>query len=323
MKNSILMTLFVSAGLALGACSDPKDDATSMTTNPSNTSGADDDGGTLAPGDDDGVATGADDGGGTAMVDESGGDDNMPPLEEGGLDQGFIDTPDGGGVSFECDLFAQDCPAGEKCMPWANDGGPSWNATRCSPLDPNPAQVGDECMVEGSGVSGIDNCDIGLMCWNVDENALGVCEDMCTGSADNPICENPDDVCSIANDGAIVLCLASCDPLIQDCQIENEVCYPINEDWACAPDASGEMGAYGEPCEFINACDQGSVCVGAAAFTNCAGATGCCSNVCDINNANADADCQALDAGQACEPWYIEGMAPPMMEDVGVCALPA
>ena len=53
---------------------------------------------------------------------------------------GFIyGAPDGGGISFECDLFEQDCPPGEKCMPWANDGGGAWNATRCSPVADNPA----------------------------------------------------------------------------------------------------------------------------------------------------------------------------------------
>lgn len=322
MKNSILMTLFVSAGLAIGACGS-KDDSgatANMSSADDGSGGADDgDGGTLTPADDDGGS-----GGGTAMVDESGDDsDPPPPNDEGGLDNGFIDTPDGGGVSFECDLFAQDCPTGEKCMPWANDGGASWNATRCSPVDPNPAQAGDECTVEGSGVSGIDNCDVGLMCWNVDENGVGVCEDMCTGSADNPICENPDDVCSIANDGAIVLCLAACDPLSQTCPIENEVCYPINDVWACAPDASGEMGAYGDPCEYINACDLGAVCLGAAAFTECTGGVGCCSTVCNIDAPESDAECQALDPGQSCEPWYTEGMAPPNYENVGVCALPA
>ena len=41
---------------------------------------------------------------------------------------GFFCPPDGGDEFFECDLFAQDCPAGEKCMPWANDGTEVWNA---------------------------------------------------------------------------------------------------------------------------------------------------------------------------------------------------
>jgi hypothetical protein len=315
MKNSILLTLLASAGLVLGACSDGKSDADSGT--PTGADDGADDGATSAgddgvtsagPGGDD-AATGA---GSDGAMDETGG---MPP-------SGFITRSDGGGgVSFECDLFAQDCMPGEKCMPWSNDGGPAWNATRCSPLDPNPAQTGDACMVEGSGVSGIDNCDIGNMCWNVDETGVGVCEDMCTGSAEAPICENPDDTCSIANDGAISLCLPECDPLIQECD-EGQACYPINDAFACAPDASGDPGVHGDACEFINSCDPGNICIGADAHSNCAGAVGCCSSVCSVMDPNSDADCAALDPGQSCEAWFIDGMAPPGYEDTGVCALP-
>ena len=148
-----------------------------------------------APGD------GSDDG------DEGDDADDGSPNDEGGLDNGFIDTPDGGAVSFECDLFAQDCPAGEKCMPWANDGGPDLNATRCSPVSPDPGAPGDPCTVEGSAVSGIDDCDIGTMCWDVDRSGQGTCIAMCTGSADAPLCDGADAWCYMANDGAISVCL--------------------------------------------------------------------------------------------------------------------
>src|SRR6187431_2409029 len=81
---------------------------------------------------------------------QGGGDD------DGGFDDaGFIQDPDGGGVSIECDGWAQDCQAGEKCMPWANDGGMTWNAMRCSPLAPDPALAGEACTVEGAAFSGI------------------------------------------------------------------------------------------------------------------------------------------------------------------------
>ena len=319
MNKKILLTLLASASLVLGACSDSKSDA-DATTAPTSADGGDGDGdgGTLG-------MTSADTGGGDAMDTANGTGDSGGMMDEtgGNTTVGFITMTDGGGgVSFECDLFAQDCMAGEKCMPWANDGGPAWNATRCSPLDPNPAQVGDECMVEGSGVSGIDNCDIGLMCWNVDETGVGICEDMCTGSAEAPICENPDDTCSQANDGAIVLCLPECDPLIQECE-DGQACYPINDAFACAPDASGDdNGVHGDPCEFINSCDPGNICIGADAHSNCAGAIGCCSSTCSVMDPNSDADCAGLDAGQSCEAWVVEGMAPPGYEDVGVCALP-
>ncbi len=40
---------------------------------------------------------------------------------------GFIPTHEGWG---ECSPWAQNCPPGEKCTWWANDGGNAWNATR-------------------------------------------------------------------------------------------------------------------------------------------------------------------------------------------------
>ena len=66
---------------------------------------------------------------------------------------GFIyGNPDTGGLEpFDCDIWAQDCPEGEKCSAWANDGGGAWNATRCVPVDDDPDQVGEACNVEGSG----------------------------------------------------------------------------------------------------------------------------------------------------------------------------
>jgi hypothetical protein len=233
----------------------------------------------------------------------------------------FLIPPDGGGVAFECDLFAQDCPEGEKCMPWSNDGG-TWNATRCSPVADNPGQPGDECSVEGSGTSGLDSCDLGSMCWDVDpETNTGLCVAMCTGDPSNPLCDDPDTTCSIANDGAIVLCLGVCDPIVQDCP-EGQACYPVAEDWVCGPDASGEMGSYGDPCEFINVCDPGLICLDASATPNCEGA-GCCTEVCDITDPAGDAQCSGAPDGQICEPWYGEGTAPPGYEDVGACVLPA
>ena len=35
----------------------------------------------------------------------------------------------------ECDMWTQNCPEGEKCMPWANDNGGAWNSSKCSPID--------------------------------------------------------------------------------------------------------------------------------------------------------------------------------------------
>jgi hypothetical protein len=207
-------------------------------------------------------------------------------------------------------------------MPWANDGGSSWNATRCSPLDPNPGQIGDPCTVEGSGVSGIDNCDIASMCWDVDpETNMGTCDAFCSGSEANPVCEDPATSCVNANNGTLILCLPSCDPLLQDCP-EGQACYNVNDTFACAPDASGETGVFGDACEFLNVCDPGLFCANPEAVPDCASG-GCCSPFCDFSDPEASAACPGAAGGQECVAWYEEGQAPPGLEDVGACALPA
>jgi hypothetical protein len=326
MNKKIVWGVLVSAGIALSACG-TKDD-TDGTTQPGQDDNNDDD-------DDDDGSTGP--APVTTTVDPGSGGQTDGGTEPGATTEGgsetasaddvvFLLEPDGGGVSFECDIFAQDCPEGEKCMPWANDGGTVWNATRCSPIDDNPGQPGDECTVEGSGTSGIDTCDLGSMCWDVDgKTNVGTCVAMCTGDEANPICEDPATSCAIANDGAIVLCLLSCDPILQDCA-EGQACYPIQDAWSCAPDASGEAGIYGDACEYINACDPGFICVDASAVPAgevCSGAGGCCTGVCDTSDPMGDDQCEGVAGGQTCQPWYEEGNEPPGYEDVGVCALPA
>jgi hypothetical protein len=311
MNTTTVWSLALCAGLALGACTGKEDDPNTQPTGTPSDEGDSSTG--FSP-----TTTPDPDGPNPTTTDPTTG-------AESGSDDGvvFLVPPDGGGISFECDLFAQDCPAGEKCMPWANDGGSSWNATRCSPIANNPGQPGDECTVEGSGTSGIDDCDLGSMCWDVDsETNMGVCVQMCTGDSSNPICEDPSTTCTIANDGAIVLCLPVCDPILQDCP-QGQACYPVADDWVCGPDASGEMGGYGDPCEFINVCDPGLICLGASATPNCQGAIGCCTEVCDLTDPAGDGQCTGAPQGQTCQAWYEEGSAPPGYEDVGACALPA
>jgi hypothetical protein len=207
-------------------------------------------------------------------------------------------------------------------MPWANDGGSSWNATKCTPVDENPGQVGDGCTVEGSGVSGIDTCDVAMMCYYVDpETNMGTCVAFCGGSMDNPICD-PGFVCTIVNDGVLILCRPECDPILQDCEIPNTACLPANgtDEFTCIIDASGDLGMAGDPCEFINACDPGLFCADATVVPNCQ-AAGCCSEFCDLTV--PDPNTQCTQAGQECIPWHEAGMAPPGLEHVGACAIPA
>jgi hypothetical protein len=233
---------------------------------------------------------------------------------------GFIyGAPDGGGVNIECDVWAQDCPRGEKCMPWANDGGSSWNATRCSPIEPDPMGVGETCTVEDSGVSGIDDCELGAMCWNVDADTLmGTCVAQCSGTEANPECP-ADFSCMISNAGTLTLCLPSCDPLAPACAA-NEICAPVDDQFFCLPDFSGDAGVHGDPCEFITACDPGLFCANSGEVPGCEGSIGCCAEFCDTT-ITADQQCTGFADGEDCVPWFMDGEAPMGLEQLGACVI--
>ncbi len=237
--------------------------------------------------------------------------DSNSIFDEAGWDDGF--NP------IECDIWAQDCPRGEKCMPWANDGGNAWNATRCSPIVDGAGAPGDPCEVEGSGVSGIDTCALGSMCFYVDPETLeGTCVALCTGSEADPMCEDPAAWCSLSSEGVLALCLPSCDPLLDECA-EGLVCVPQQSTFSCVTDASGDMGAAGDPCEFLNVCDPGLFCADAMLVPGCdpGVAVGCCSPFCDVNE--GPVPCLP---GQECVSWWQGGEATPGLEHVGACALP-
>ncbi len=249
------------------------------------------------------------------------------PTTDGGSSSGggtgvFVQEPDGG-TAQECDIWAQDCPTGQKCMPWADDGGGAWNATKCTPVSPNPNQVGDPCTTEGGGTSGADDCDVAAMCWNVDgETGIGTCVDFCTGSPASPECEDPGDVCLITNEGSLILCLPICDPILQNCGT-NEGCYLVDGiTITCGPDSSGAGGIYGDPCEFDNSCDPGLYCAPADTVPDCVGAAGCCSQWCDLTTSDPSSVCGGLAGGQECVSYYDPGTAPPGFDHVGLCAIP-
>ncbi|MEZ4448398.1 MAG: hypothetical protein R3B09_02885 [Nannocystaceae bacterium] len=218
------------------------------------------------------------------------------------------------GDPMECDLFAQDCPPGEKCNAWANDGGSSWNATRCVPVQADPDKIGEPCTVEGSGVSGLDSCEAASMCWAVDsETNMGTCVALCTCSYEQPICTVPNTTCTISNGGSLVLCLPVCDPLDPASCGAGEVCVSGgNEYFQCVVDASGSGGATGDPCEYVNACDPGHSCVESGLVPGCQGGIGCCAAFCDISSPSCT-------GGTECVAWFEQGQAPKCFEDVGVC----
>ena len=234
----------------------------------------------------------------------------------------FVCPGDVGEWDWECSQWDQDCPAGQKCAAWANDGGGSWNALKCVPIAEDPKAVGEACTAEGSGVSGIDDCELGAMCFDVDpETNEGTCYAFCMGSEALPVCLDASSQCNITGEGILTLCLPSCSPLLQDCN-EGEGCYPVDEGFTCAPDVSGpDAGLYGDDCEFINVCDTGLFCDELGGVPNCMGSLGCCNAFCDVSVADPDAVCPDVAQGQTCVAWYEPGTAPPGLQDVGRCTV--
>lgn len=257
-----------------------------------------------------GVASESTGSGSTAIVGESSGSSG------GGT---FIVGPDEGGGWRDCDNFAQDCPDGQKCVPYAANGGSSWDSLKCVPVMENAVGVGEECFVVGNGVTGIDNCEFGAYCWDTDQENKGTCVAQCTGSPESPMCP-PKSVCVIYSDAVLNLCLDSCDPLAQDCEYADDVCIgnPSGDGFLCVIDGSGEEGQVHDPCEYANACDEGLLCLNSQAAVECdPAASGCCEPFCALGLPNT---CPG--AGQVCNPYYEIGMAPPEYENVGYCAVP-
>ncbi len=231
----------------------------------------------------------------------------------GDTDFVFIVDPDGGGL--DCDFYAQDCPEGQKCMPWAHDGGSTWNATKCVEImgDQGPGEV---CKAEGGGLSGEDDCIEGAMCWDVNAENVGICAWLCMGAVDAPTCMEGFS-CAVFSEGVVNICYPACDALLQDCP-GGDLCLPIDDTFVCVLDASGDEGQAFDPCEFANACDPGLVCAGSASASECDPmATGCCVPMCSISGMTV---CPGV--GQECTSLYEEGMAPPAYADIGYCTLP-
>jgi hypothetical protein len=218
-------------------------------------------------------------------------------------------------TNLDCDIFAQDCPDGEKCAAVIPDGGSNWDSARCVPVT-GTDMPGEPCTAEAVA-DGLDSCIKGAMCWEVDKDGNGICRHLCTGTPDAPIC--PDQgICSIGSD-FLALCFPNCDPLLQDC-VEGAACYPINDGFDCARDASGDTGKANDLCEFVNACDSGLLCAGPEFVgAGCPpGSMGCCTPFCEFP-AGA---CPNPD--QQCVQWFDPAMLPegdPQL-DIGYCGVP-
>ncbi|MBZ5715291.1 hypothetical protein [Nannocystis pusilla] len=221
---------------------------------------------------------------------------------------------DFGGGTLECSTFAQDCPDGEKCTPFASEGDGELDSTRCVPIPRDPDQIGQPCTVEGNVGSGLDSCDGGAICWNVDGGTLtGECVAQCGGTPDFPECP-ADHTCVFFNDVSRV-CLPTCDPVAAACE-PGEVCTFNGNDFACVG-IVGPGAAEFEPCEFLNSCNPGLFCTGSEMASECdAQQVGCCLAFCDVEAPACNGE------GAECISVWERGQAPAGLEHVGVCALP-
>jgi hypothetical protein len=226
-------------------------------------------------------------------------------------------------IQIVCDVGLQDCPRGEKCMPWANDGGDAWNSNRCVALMPDPVAPGGTCTVEGSAVSGIDDCEEGSMCWGVDPETLqGTCIELCNARRfPSTTCVEPTE-CIALNEASVPVCLSPCNPLQPAACPDGEACRYLEGDvgFRCLPLLGGHVQGSSQHCDDAT-CSPSQLCVLAELLGTCETAS-CCTELCDLGDPGADALCAAIDPLLACEPFYEPGGAPVGLELVGVCSVP-
>lgn len=240
--------------------------------------------------------------------------------EQGSEDSGEPpDLPKSECLPRSLELGGGGCEDGEKCRYVVDPQlGP---LGRCVPQLGELA-VGEPCTIVGES----DECQAGAQCWSIDpDGGVGVCTSFCGTFL---TCTGDDDVCIVAADGLLALCLDRCVPTDPEPCPPAFGCYdsPAGR-WACDRDLSGEAGAHGSPCACSNCCDPGLVCAPAADVDDPAcmveGATGCCASVCELPDPEADPPegpptCPS--ELETCQP-YVEDFVLIGYERVGVCRL--
>lgn len=234
--------------------------------------------------------------------------------DPGSTTVGFIVMPDGGGgLGDTCNTFTQDCPAGQKCTTsYSQEYGDFLD--HCVDLHPQPLPVGQPCVQSGEFGQDGDNCQLGALCWDPDpKTGIGMCVELCGGSEDNAVCQTPNTYCAYGK--SIQLCLQTCEPRDLDTCPVGCICVPTEQNFMCVLDASGELGTYADPCEFVNACDAGHFCANSDTSPDCdPGQGGCCIPYCDTT---AD-DCPGK---LECLSWWGNDPAPVGYENLGACGI--
>ncbi len=245
--------------------------------------------------------------------------------EDTGTNGADVSSSDGvgdtGTIDGECSIWEQDCAAEEKCVPWSLQPDLVPDDVRCCPEVENPKLPGEECSVQDYFGSCLDDCALGSICLDTDNDGAGVCQAFCTGEAANPEC-GPDEGCLIYFAG-VPFCFPRCNPLVQDCP-DGQGCYPGEEavggtDFLCMPHIG--VAQLGGPCWLLSNCDPGLVCVTPEFYPGCTAPKGCCTPLCDVTEPGT---CDEVDDALDCVSWYVGGqqLPGPELENVGVCVIP-
>src|SRR5690606_32558105 len=124
----------------------------------------------------------------------------------------------------------------------------------------------------------------------------------------------PGTTCIISD--TLNLCVEGCDPVAQDCNMGPQFgCYLVEGDFVCVQ--SPLLIPLGDPCQFVNDCAPGGVCVPGSSLPECDGES-CCTAVGELDGAQ----CSAV-PGSVCVPLFEPGEAPIGFEDIGTCMLPS
>lgn len=207
------------------------------------------------------------------------------------------DSESGGGppdmFEDECDRFVQDCPAGQKCVPYATTDQP-WDANKCVDITGEGA-AGDPCTWDGYA-DATDDCDGSSACYE------GICRAFCGGTAQSPTCRG-EAACLLTP--VLNFCIEPCDPLGDDCPI-GAGCHYFAGAFTCVPQLD-ELPP-GAPCGYDTSCLAGACVTPSVVGDELCMATGCCTLYCELGDTSG---CDAL-PGTSCV----------MGNDYALCMLP-
>lgn len=247
---------------------------------------------------------------------------------EGGShpDSGGASSSSGGVLEFGCDVYAQDCSDGLKCLPakygaspgLIEDGIESW----CAGVSAAAVGLGEPCFVDPSAYKEpgalMDDCPLGALCWGIEGEPgdfHGRCESLCSGSAEVPGCPG-DPFCPSHGGLNDLVCVSECDPFAQDCAFETDSCIRLSDKWACWPRRVRSRGDFQYPCVWQNDCQATFACVeldmAGTCYDNSLG--GCCVPMCALDDPQADVACAEVDPASTCRAWEL---APDT--GVGIC----